>query len=113
MISPSDHSRRCVGVVRSLEGDFASSSGTMRVGIRDGIEVAIPFTKVADCVSKLIGNFYILDADADAIACCLAPIPATILSYVRCLSQSGRMLMMSLQSIHTDVAAWLVHRKQA
>ena len=68
VVNPSDNSRRCVGVVLSLEGDMASKSGKMRVGLRNGVEVDIPFTNVADSVSKLIGNFCILDAeDVEAV----------------------------------------------
>jgi hypothetical protein len=61
--STSDVSKRLVGVVISLTGDFVSNVGVMKVGIGNGIEVHIQYADVPFNVSKLMGNFYVLYAD--------------------------------------------------
>jgi hypothetical protein len=61
--SPSDSSSRFVGVVLSFTGDVASNSGGIHIGIGNGFEVQVQYTNISNDVSKLIGNFYILDAD--------------------------------------------------
>ena len=45
-----------------MDGDL-KGDGVMRVSIRDGAEVQVHFKDVPNCISKLIGKFFILNAD--------------------------------------------------